>query len=338
MARSYGQIIMTVNEFLKEVPRRSALVIGDVCLDRWCTYDPGASEPSRETGIPRIAVVETNVTAGAGGTVANNLAALGVGRIHLLGVVGDDGSSYELAAALAQRKISTESIVRVPRRPTFTYTKLINRQTGEEDKPRIDYISQDPLPSDVEAQVLRHLREAADSFDVIFVSDQSETGQAAVVTPAVRQLLADIARDQPERVVWADSRLRAHEFRKVILKPNEQEADAACRALFGQRDYAALRRETQSKFLIVTLGERGALVLDDEGERLVANVRARKPVDVCGAGDSFSAAAGMAFAISRSAAEAARFGNFAASITIMKRGTGTATPEEMLAAEAGAIA
>jgi sugar/nucleoside kinase (ribokinase family) len=63
----------------------------------------------------------------------------------------------------------------------------------------------------------------------------------------------------------------------------------------------------------------------------------KKPVDVCGAGDSFSAAAGMAFAISGSAAEAARFGNFAASITVMKRGTGTATPEEMLAAEATAV-
>ena len=35
------------------------------------------ADPSRETGIPRIAVVSTEVTPGAAGTVANNVAALG---------------------------------------------------------------------------------------------------------------------------------------------------------------------------------------------------------------------------------------------------------------------
>lgn len=328
---------LTVSEYLHELPRRSALVVGDVCLDRWCTYEPDASEPSRETGIPRIAVVKTTVTPGAGGTIANNLAALGVGQISLLGIVGDDGSSHELLAALGERRISGELLIRAPGRATFTYTKLINRKTGEEDRPRIDYISQDPLPDDVELEVTRRLLDSAEDFDVIFVSDQAETGQAAVVTPGVRHALETLAEDDPERVLWVDSRQRAHEFRRVILKPNEQEAEAACRALFGRRDYAALREKTRARSLIVTLGERGALVLDDSGERVVANMPPKKPVDVCGAGDSFSAAAGMAFAISGSASEAARFGNFAASITVMKRGTGTATPEEMLAAEATAV-
>ena len=34
-----------------------ALVVGDICLDRWCTYDPATSEPSAETGIPRLGIV-----------------------------------------------------------------------------------------------------------------------------------------------------------------------------------------------------------------------------------------------------------------------------------------
>ena len=52
-------------------------MLGDVCLDRWCYYDPDLTEPSRETGIPRIAVVRTEVTPGAAGTIANNLVSLG---------------------------------------------------------------------------------------------------------------------------------------------------------------------------------------------------------------------------------------------------------------------
>jgi sugar/nucleoside kinase (ribokinase family) len=58
------------------------------------------------------------------------------------------------------------------------------------------------------------------------------------------------------------------------------------------------------------------------------------PVDICGAGDSFSAGASLVLRVTGSAVEAARFGNLVASITIMKKGTGTASPEEVLAAHA----
>jgi len=57
---------MKVPEILSALPGLSALVVGDICLDRWCTYDPATAEPSRETGIPRIGVVATEVTPGAG--------------------------------------------------------------------------------------------------------------------------------------------------------------------------------------------------------------------------------------------------------------------------------
>ena len=60
---------------------------------------------SRETGLPRVGVVSTEVTAGAAGTIANNLAALGAGRVAVLGVVGEDGFGWELDGALRGRGI-----------------------------------------------------------------------------------------------------------------------------------------------------------------------------------------------------------------------------------------
>ena len=85
---------------------------------------------------------------------------------------------------------------------------------------------------------------AADSFDVILIADQAETSQGGVVTPAVRALLAELAPQYPERVFWADSRARIHLFRNVILKPNRQEAESACRELFGRVDFPALLSHT----------------------------------------------------------------------------------------------
>ena len=323
---------MTTAEILNRLPGCSALVCGDICLDRWCTYDLAAGEPSRETGIPRIGVVASEVTPGAGGTIANNVSALAVGRAAVLGVIGDDGFGYELTQALNARGISTDLLVRSNDFATFTYTKLLNAANGLEDLPRVDFINTRPTPDAAERQVLGYLREYADSFDVIFVSDQAETKQGGVITPAVRSLLAEIARQYPDKVILADSRIRVERFRNVILKPNEQEAAAACIGLFGELDYQRLRAHTESSLLFVTKGSQGVVIVKDGSETLVPARTVENPVDICGAGDSFSAGLGMALAVTKSPVEAARFANLVASITIMKKGTGTASPQEVLAA------
>jgi sugar/nucleoside kinase (ribokinase family) len=121
-------------------------------------------------------------------------------------------------------------------------------------------------------------------------------------------------------------------FQKMILKPNEQEADAASIALFGDVDYQRLRAHAGSRLMFVTKGAQGVLVVEDNSQTMVRARTVEQPVDICGAGDSFSAGAAMALAITGSATEAARFGNLIASITIMKQGTGTASPTEVLAA------
>lgn len=322
---------MTTAEILDRVRDCSALVCGDICLDRWCTYDPGAAEPSRETGIPRIGVTASEVTPGAGGTIANNIAALGVGRSAVLGVIGNDGYGYELTQALNARGISTDLLVRSNEFATFTYTKLINATNGAEDLPRVDFINSRTMPDAIERQVLTYLREYADSFDVIFVSDQAETKQGGVITHAVRTMLAEIAQRRPEKVILADSRIRIERFRNVIAKPNEQEAAAACIGLFGEIDYRRLRAHTEAPLLFVTRGPQGVVIVEDT-ETVIPARKVEKPVDICGAGDSFSAGLGMALAVTKSAAEAAQFANLVASITIMKKGTGTASPAEILAA------
>ncbi len=322
---------MITAEILAEFPKLSALVVGDICLDRWCTYDPALAEASRETLIPRIGVVRTEVTAGAGGTVANNLVALGLGRVAVLGVAGADGHGYELARALDQARISSEMLIRAPEITTFTYTKLINSTTNIEDLPRVDFISTVPLEAHIERRVLDLLPQAVGKFDVIFVADQAETSAGGVVTPAVRHCLAELAAHHPAKVFWADSRARMELFRNIVVKGNREEAEAACRRAKCP-EFQALREHCHAKLLIVTEGPEGARIVEPTGERFCKTKPIPKPVDICGAGDAFSAGAAMALAVTGSPVEAVRFGNLVASITIMKKGTGTASPAEVLEA------
>lgn len=311
-------------------------MVGDICLDRWCTYDPSAREPSRETGIPRTAVVRTEVTPGAGGTVANNLAALGTGRVAVLGVVGNDGSGYELASALGVRGIDAEFLVRAEGVQTFTYTKLRNADTGAEDLPRVDFVNTRPLPDSTEREILDRLSETAPGFDVLIVADQAETSLGGVVTGRLRDAIAELAHRLPATTILVDSRMRVEQFRGVAVKPNQDEAGAAGRRLFGRVDHRALLEHVGGPFLYVTHGPRGVLVVEAKGESWVPTRAVENPLDICGAGDSFSAGSALALAVSGSPATAARFGNLVASVTIMKPGTGSASPEEVLAADARA--
>jgi rfaE bifunctional protein kinase chain/domain len=318
---------MTVPEILNGIPQLRILIAGDICLDRWCTYDPRHAEPSRETGIDRIGVVSTEITPGGGGTVANNLAALGARQVSVLGVTGDDGYAFELARALNQRGIDASSLIRSSALQTFTYTKLINSTNRVEDQPRIDFIHSEPLAADLEEQLLERLHKIAPDFDAIIALDQSETPASGVVTAKMRQLLSQL----PNRVIWADSRIRSELFRNVTMKVNRQEAAEACHRLHIPVDYMSLREALNAPSLFVTEGGDGVRIAIPTGLRHVPTKPIANPVDICGAGDSFSAGAVCALALGATHSEAAHFGNLVASITVMKPGTGTASPAELLA-------
>jgi rfaE bifunctional protein kinase chain/domain len=316
---------------LAALPRLRVLVLGDVCLDRWCTYNPALADPSRETGIPRIAVVGTEVTPGAAGTIANNVAALGA-RVGVLGLVGRDGFGHELSRALDTRGIASHLLVWSEKVVTFTYTKLLNARTGEEDLPRVDFINTEPLPVDLEDELLDRFEQAAPDYDAILVADQAETEHGGVITPAVREALARLAEAEERPIIWVDSRLRTEHFRRVIVKPNRREAEAAALRTVGRVDFGELRRRMEAPLMVITEGSQGALLVDEAGERRVTTRAVDHPVDICGAGDSFSAGAALALKVTGDPVVAARFGNLVASITIMKKGTGTASPEEVLRA------
>ena len=317
-------------EIIDRFAASRVLVVGDICLDRWCRYDPAEADLSRETGIPRIGVVGGEVTPGAGGTIASNAAALGAGQVAVLGAIGQDGFAFELERALAERHIDYRLLVASPRIQTFTYTKLINDVTGVEDKPRVDHINTRTLPEEVEDQLIANFHSAYRDFDIILVSDQAETHHGGVVSPALREVICDVSERNPEKIVIVDSRNRVELFRNVIAKPNRQEADRACRKLLGVIEYTRLRKAIGSRPLVVTRGADGVTLVTEKGEAHIPAPPGEPPIDTCGAGDSFAAGLALALHVTGDIEAAARLGVLVSRITIMKKGTGTASPAEVL--------
>src|SRR5437899_5090471 len=87
----------------EKYPQLAIAVVGDFCLDRYLEIDPSKQEISIETGLPVHNVANVRSQPGAAGTILNNLAALGIGKILPVGFAGEDGEGFELWRALESR-------------------------------------------------------------------------------------------------------------------------------------------------------------------------------------------------------------------------------------------
>ena len=330
-----------IEQVLAALPHKTVGVLGDLFLDRYLDIDATLTEPSVETGLDAYQVVRVRSYPGALGTVINNLAALGVGRIYPIAVVGDDGEGYELKQALAKmHAVLPGGIVTRPDRRTPTYTKPMLCEPGKPPRElnRLDIKNRTPTPPGTEEVVLTLLTEAWPRLDALIVLDQVSEEDCGVVTRRVRERLAELGEREPGKFVLADSRERIGEFRAVHVKPNEAE--------LGKWMPVVPERESDPELsqinafaarigrpVFLTLGGRGILIAEPSqraGLHLVPAYPVTGPTDPVGAGDSCSAGITCAITAGASPEEAAAFGNLIASITVQQIGvTGTATPEQV---------
>ena len=347
-----------VERILTTIPLRTVGLLGDLFLDRYLDIDPARDEPSVETGLTAYQVTGVRSYPGALGTVLNNLAALGVGRIYPISVIGDDGEGYELQQALRKiPAVDMGGLVTTAGRRTPTYTKPMY---GTKELNRLDIKNRTPTPSALEDAILRLLDEAWPRLDALIVLDQVSEEDCGVVTKRVREHLAELGERDPGKFVLADSRERVGLFRNICVKPNRDELRRAYRELpplesicafveltgqsMTQAELAwlAADRVMASELLVLfaTDGAEGTVVAwgessdtDLAGSLLsVPAYPVSGPIDICGAGDSCSAGITSAMVSDATHEEAAAFGNLIASITIQQIGvTGTATPEQVRA-------
>jgi rfaE bifunctional protein kinase chain/domain len=326
---------------LSRIPGLTIGVLGDLFLDRYLDIDDALTEPSLETGLDAYQVVRVRAYPGAGGTVVNNLVALGVKRVCVISVIGDDGEGYELLRALDQlHVVDRTGILQDSTRRTPTYTKPMLQKVGQHTKElnRLDIKNRSRLSAQAEEQVQTALDRAWKEIDAIVVSDQVSDADCGVITTRARTHLTELGNGEPGKVILADSRERIGQFRSVWLKPNLRECVRAIRGNKQSEDdpahYVRELAQRAARPVFCTRGERGVLVVDPRSNPpRTIEVQAYSvagPIDIVGAGDSANAGIACALAVGCELEQAAAFGCLVASITIQQIGTtGTASPEQI---------
>ena len=327
-----------LQEIICRFPKCRVTVLGDFFLDKYLDVDPAIAEVSLETGKTAHQVVSTRCSPGAAGTVVNNLAALGTGTLHVVGITGDDGEGFELRQALQNLGCDTQGLQILPNRFTPTYLKPRNCRTADlsGEHERYDTKNRQPTSIEVQENALVSLESLLPHTDAVIVLDQVEEDECGIVTAKVRKSLADLADRNPRKIFWADSRRRIGLFRNVIIKPNVHEAvkeifpgstGVPCDEIV-EKAITELRKRT-GRPVFVTAGRRG-IWISDSIPSLIRGVRVDEPTDPTGAGDSATAGAVLALCAGASLQEAALIANLVASLTVQQLATtGTASPDQL---------
>lgn len=330
---------MSPDDYLQLAERFARLhlaVLGDFCLDRYYEIDPARAEVSIETGLPVHNVTRIRSQPGGAGTVVNNLAALGIGRITPLGFRGDDGEGFELRRALAERPgVSLEFFITAHDRRTFTYGKPLVMHAGRppEELSRLDTKNWTPTPAELEDVLIASLEAALEQADALIVLDQVDLLDTGVVTRRVLEAVGRWSRRRPKLPILADSRRGLGNYPPLWYKMNARELAAMTGisdAASCDEIQAACRQIAQrtSHPAFVTLAERGIVGATAAGEVQHAAAHAtRGAIDIVGAGDAVTANLVASLAAGASLADALSIAMAAASIVIHQVGTtGTATP------------
>jgi rfaE bifunctional protein kinase chain/domain len=301
---------------------RTVLVVGDLMIDEWIWGS--VSRISPEAPVPVVAVTDHSFTLGGAGNVANNLRALGA-HVEFVGTVGDDAFADDVRRLLGEQEVNTTGIFTLKGRPTTRKTRVVahNQQVVRADWEE----SQPPSEGDRDA-IVRYVREHAANCDAVILSDYAKGLLGPEIVEAAHACPLVLADPKPQNVRM---------FRGVTcVAPNAHEAAAASGIAITdetslERAGAALVRDLDCKYVVITRGEHGMSLFGADGTRLNIPSVARNVYDVSGAGDTVIAVLTLALAAGAPIETAMSLANYAAGAVVEKLGTATASAQEILA-------
>lgn len=310
-------------------------IVGDFCLDAYWQINPHAQERSVETGKETIAVRDQRYSLGGAGNVAANLAALGVKRVHALGVTATDVFGREMIRQMRNLRIHVGGLILQDEGwQTPVYAKPYRKSVEQN---RLDFGRFNDLSPTAEKKLIATLRGEIWKLDAVIVNQQLPK---SIFTKRVMHALNDLAREDSHKIFLVDSRQRIPEFRSMICKLNAVEAAA----LFGKsirsneqvrlsrlHTYAEHFFRQFNRPVFITRGRLGLLLFDGKEAINIPAFKVTGRKDAVGAGDTVVAALAAALATGATFSDAGTLAMVAAAVTVRKiQQTGTATPKEIL--------
>jgi D-beta-D-heptose 7-phosphate kinase/D-beta-D-heptose 1-phosphate adenosyltransferase len=322
---------------LDEIMRRAAskrfLVIGDLMLDEFVWGKVGRISP--EAPVPVVEVTGESFYPGGAANVARNLREF-VDRVGVAGMIGKDRGGQQLRDLLAEQKIDVSNSLDDSNFPTIVKTRIIarNQQVVRVDREKVVAPSSDQL-----RKIVASVQKSLPQMDAVIFEDYGKgfltselVSQIAGNTAAVGKILA--ADPNPRQSLdWSGM---------TVVKPNRAEAFLAagipCHDLDKSpnedvdlvRAGETLLKKWKTKYVLITLGEDGMMLFQQNNAPHHIPTKARQVFDVSGAGDTAIALFTLALACDATPIEAVEIANHGSAVVVGKLGTATVSREELI--------
>ena len=305
-------------------PNKKIVIVGDLVADQFLRGT--IARVSREAPVFILRHDETETLAGAAANAASNVASLN-GTAVLVGAVGKDSNGGALLEKLQASNVNCDLVIASEKVQTTTKVRVLAGQhyAPRQQVIRIDYENKNES-GELESRIKDNLLAAARDANAIIISDYNY----GVVTPEIFQLARKIA-DENNIPLLIDSRFRLEDFPKATTAtPNQDEVEQILGKNFTEIDCAELCKNLGYKALLVTRGNDGMLLIENDKDPVHLDaVGAKQPVDVTGAGDTVIAAYALGLASGLSFMDSAMIANHAGGIVVMKRGTASVDLDEL---------
>jgi rfaE bifunctional protein kinase chain/domain len=301
-------------ERLKELEEnfsdKKIIVVGDMMLDGYFWGD--VTRVSPEAPVPIVEVDNEFFKFGGAANVALNILKLG-GIPIPVGVIGNDLDATTFTKLMNDENISAEGIFKDPLRPTTTKTRVI---AGKQHIVRIDKEKKDNISEQLENKILNFIASELRDSDGIILQDYNK----GVLTEKLINSIIDLA-TKNNKIISVDPKfINFKNFQNVtIFKPNKKETeDILGLRINTDQDISKAGNELlkliNSKYVLLTLGEKGIALFEEGKIETRIPTKARKVADVSGAGDTVISTITYALACGSSIEEAAYIANYAGGI------------------------
>jgi D-beta-D-heptose 7-phosphate kinase / D-beta-D-heptose 1-phosphate adenosyltransferase len=286
-------------------------VVGDLMLDE---YVMGAVERiSPEAPVPVVRVRDTEHRLGGAANVARQVAALGA-KVTLAGVIGEDAAGTDFLRLCEASNIDTRAVIRLSERRTTRKLRVLGHS---QQLLRLDWEDVRPCTPQVSVRMVSKLT-AGPPPDAIILSDYAKGVLTSETITAVTGL-----RGTGPVVVDPKHRDFTRYRGATTVTPNLRELEAAAGQSLDADDPEAIAAAARPlalaagfEAMVVTLGDRGMLVVPVEGENIPVPAIQRAVYDVTGAGDTAISVLALSLAARATLHSAAQLANAAAGVSV----------------------
>lgn len=314
-------------KIVEQFPSRRIVVLGDMMLDEFIWGEVRRISP--EAPVPVVEVKRESWHLGGAGNVVSNLIELRAQAVPV-GVLGDDAGGALLRAKFAERGVDDAGLIVDASRPTTRKTRVV---AHNQQMVRADRESRALINTETEDRILAAFTAALDGAHAVVISDYDK----GLLTPRVLATAIENAH-RAGLFVCLDPKIKhfAHYRRVDLITPNQAEAERAAESeITDEASLLATARAIKARLacrhVLITRGEYGMALLEEEGRLTNIPAVAREVYDVTGAGDTVIATLALALATGNaSLLEAASIANHAAGVVVGKVGTATLTATELV--------